>query len=101
MEVELENQRVTLETQRATLKNKQQSQWKNSCYELLETVPVGIVAALMVPGALLVFPNSPLEKAAENPFTLLSLCSVCLIIAMVGLPAIKFILMKLRNWMQE
>jgi hypothetical protein len=62
---------------------------------------VGMLAALMIPGILLVIPGQHLARAAEDPFTMLSLWSVCFIAALVGLPVIEFILAEVRYRMEE
>ena len=70
-------------------------------YELGPVLFLGVVAAFMVPGALLFIPLVKLQDVSANPFGYISLGSFCFITAMIGEPFIEFVLQKLRNLTTE
>ena len=63
--------------------------------ELSYSVPailIGIIAAWIVPGLLILFPGGSANVSPSDPFSLLRLWSLCLMAAMVGEPFIRFAL---------
>ena len=65
--------------------------------ELATGILLGTVAALIVPIGMLFIPGVNLQTARADPFTFVSLCSLCFAVGMIGEPFIEFVLDKLRS----
>jgi hypothetical protein len=63
----------------------------------VESACLGVVAALIVPIGMLFIPEVTLQTATADPFTFVTLCSICFAVGMIGEPFIEFVLDKLRS----
>ena len=80
---------------RERIRSERRTWW--TLYELVPVLFLGVVAAFMVPGALLFIHLIQLQDVSVDPFGYVSLGSFCFVTGMIGEPFIEFVLRKLRN----
>lgn len=99
LEEKIHTNKQEQEDLRERIRSERRTWWTR--YELGPVLFLGVVAAFMVPGALLFIPLIKLQDVSADPFGYISLASFSFITAMIGEPFIEFVLQKLRNLTTE